>query len=130
MKKNVLKCLIGAFLFVQSVSSQNNPEKTWKLLLENKRDLALKEIEAKYAVNKSIENVIGKELIQYENGMIKPSSSFLGDFKSIKNNEPYLYALWNQQFLFQEYTSNGFNANNMKVVDELYNNQYVNPNIK
>lgn len=130
MKKNVLKCLIGAFLFVQSVSSQNNPEKTWKLLLENKRDLALKEIEAKYSSNKSIENVIGKELIQYENGMIKPSSTFLGDFKAIKNNEPYLYALWNQQFLFQEYTSNGFNANNMKVVDELYNNQYVNPTIK
>ncbi|HLU86742.1 MAG TPA: DUF3857 domain-containing protein [Taishania sp.] len=129
--KNKFSNIFGFVLIFSNIAySQTNPSQEWKLLLENNRKEAYELAIENFNKNASIENLITREIFQNENGKLNRSQGFIETFKSLKNNEPYLYALWNKDFFFQDYTKNGFNGKNMPVIDQLYAAGYQNQTIK
>ncbi len=119
MNKNLIY-LGFCFLFVQSSFAQNY----WKHILNNDRAAAYTSVEAEYKKNKSLENILSKEIIWYETGRVDPSTSFLKDFTAHAEFPNYLYALWNEEYLFGSYISDGFNKTKRETIETLYGKKY------
>jgi len=130
---NLIKLyLLIPFLFINSLTAQDNSESYWNLLLKNETKLALnnfKKVNKK--TDKSLESLISKEILRNENGLIyNASKDFIKDFKSFTNYEYYLYAFWNNPFIFDNYLATGFHNKNSKVMDAFNADEIKNTVVK
>ncbi|AKA34922.1 DUF3857 domain-containing protein [Flagellimonas lutaonensis] len=103
------------FITIFYANAQSSNPKTWEYLLNNQRQEALKTL--KKGKPKSIEELITRQIVQNENGIFKTQDNFIAEFKLFTDFEYYLYAFWNRNFLFDEYTKSGFNNKNIKHID-------------
>ena len=114
-KNLVIFCLI---IFSQfSVQSQNS-NKAWDLLLNNKREEALKLVSQKHFVS-DIKTLFTREIITNENGNLTPNPQFIEDAKTYPEFEQYLYAHWNQLYFFNEYISEGISQSTLKKITSI-----------
>lgn len=130
MTKLFLGCLVGALLAViPAATAQKAQYEYWESLLMNQRNEALQQVEKAAGGTPSIETLLAKEIIRFENGKFEPTESFISKFNAIPNREAYLYALWNKPFFFQDYLKYGFNNRNSAIIDASYSSGYTNQTI-
>ncbi len=120
----MIKNLLYVTIFVLSAHT-SLAQDYWKQVIDNERAQALSTVENEYKKNKSIENIISKEIIRYETGRVEPSATFLKDFMSNDAFPNYLYALWNEEYLFGTYISDGFNKTKSATIAQLSQKKYT-----
>ncbi len=105
--KQILLFLV--VIFSLSVFSQSNSRynKIWESILLNDREKALKFSEKISYDKADIEGIILKQLILTENGYVEPDKEFISSFVLQPDFDKYLYAMWNEGFMFGDYVSNG-----------------------
>ncbi len=101
-----------------SLFSQNTKyEKHWEHLFKNERK------EAMAAIRKSkddeITDFLSKEIIKAENGNFTNPDGFISRLMEYPDFEYYLYALWTQNFFFDNYIESGFNNKNSKNIKDI-----------
>ncbi|NNK60897.1 MAG: DUF3857 domain-containing protein [Flavobacteriaceae bacterium] len=102
-------CLI-IFSF-SNVIAQENYEQFWDHLLNNDREAAAKELQ-KNKKSGSMEALVLNEILRVETGQLKTNDDFLKGFLVKPDFEHYLYALWNQAYVFDTYIDTGLNNRN------------------
>lgn len=131
LRKSYLLVLLFC-LFCNSLSAQEKFDNHWDLLLKNKTKASLeyfKKLNKK--TNKSIEGLLTNEILRNENGLINSvSKDFIKDFKSLDDYQYYLYAFWNNPFIFDNYLTTGFHTKNSKTIDAFNSNDIHNSTIK
>ena len=105
MKKFVFITLL--FFSFQLFAQKHTGE--WDLFLKNKRKEALNMLTKKKASKKDLEAWILEQFIKESMGEYKRDSLFHQNFVKFKDYPYYLFALWNDEFIFSDYLSNGFN---------------------
>jgi hypothetical protein len=121
----ILHTLVFLSIF-SLISAQEVSPKYWEMVLSNERSEALKQVQSEYKTKPSITTLISKEIIRNENGQFEPSKDFIKNFLEYADFEPYLYALWNQQFIFNDYLSSGFNQLNSSHINAVLTKGVVN----
>ncbi|WP_340065812.1 transglutaminase domain-containing protein [Ascidiimonas aurantiaca] len=107
--------LFCAFLLfsLNSLLSQNiQHAEVWKALLQNDREEALRLFEENHEVN-DLRSLLMHEILKVENGHLNfenPEAPFYEKLASYPDYEYFLYALWNNFFVFNDYLDSGFNA--------------------
>lgn len=129
MKKHLFSGFTAFALFLSFESFSQKAQQYWEPLLQNDRANALKAVEQLEAKEESIEHLLAKEIIRFENGRFQTTEGFMAKFNKMSEKDPYLYALWNKSFFFQDYLLYGFNNRNSAVVDASYNLGYKNATI-
>ena len=119
---SVLICLIGVS------SSVNSQSEIWEKLLNNERSEAL-ELSKKLPTD-NIDQVIINEIVRSENGLFIGSEEFVQQLAKAEEREPYLFALWNERFLFDAYLSRGFNRRTASNLDVLFAKEYTNTTLR
>lgn len=117
---NKIVLLIGAVLIS---FTGHNQEDYWNLLFENNREEALRKVEAANQ-QPTAETLISREIILRENGRMKTAPDFTTKFANMEDAQYYLYALWNEQYFFEDYHSTGLNNANTKNATFYYNKKY------
>jgi len=127
--KKVLFTITLLFLCVFSTFSQNKQDKFWDLLLSNKRAEAAKQLK-KINVKSSIETLALNELLRVEQGKLTANKAFLSAFLEQPEFENYLYAFWNEPFVFDAYLETGFSPKNISNIEQVYASNLKNRSIK
>jgi predicted negative regulator of RcsB-dependent stress response len=129
MKKTIITLLL--FLLVTPLFSQNNNSVIWDALLKNDREKALKLVN-KINFNKAtdMESVVLKQVVINETGIFKIDDSFNSAFVSQKEYEYYLFALWNQNYIFTDYLKQGFKKQIYDNADFFYSQDVKLPVVK
>ncbi|WGD34713.1 DUF3857 domain-containing protein [Olleya sp. YS] len=115
MKKLFLICISLCFY---SAIAQDNYSQFWEQLLANDRASAEKTLK-KIKPTNTIENLVSNELMRVENGRFNTNDKFLPAFLKQDNYQYYLYALWNENYLFNTYLDTGFNNKNIAAIREV-----------
>ena len=126
---SILLLLLILFVGTSSIAQESN-KIHWTKVLENNRAEGLKEIERVHSSENSIESLLSKEIIRYENGMFQTPANFVQDFLKMQEREYYLYALWNESYFFSDYLSSGFNNKNVANIDAFYAAQTSNRTVR
>lgn len=123
--------LVAFFSFTVSfLFSQQEQSNYWESLLMNNRDLAHNQINSEYKANPTLETLLAREIIRSENGIFTPSKNFLSSFLSNEEFEPYLFALWNEKFIFDSYLTVGFYNDNIHNINAVLEHGVKNPTLK
>jgi len=104
----------AALILTGSAFAQN--QESWKSVLNNEREAALKLAEKDLSEGSGIESLITYELIRKETGKMKTEPGFFSKVLSQEDWEMYLYALWNETLFMGNYTNDGFNKG---IVDNI-----------
>lgn len=123
-KSVMILLLIG---FCLQVSGQKS-EKVIELLLNNKRAEALKQSEKLDDNNTA--NYYLKQITLKENGQIGDSYNFLEGLITKPDFEPYLFAAWHENFLFNEYETQGFSPENLRRFAEINTPEFKNTTLR
>lgn len=115
MKKLTILLLV---LYTSLCFSQSNYSNFWNELLSNNRENAGKELK-KIKNNQTLEYLLSYEVLRKEQGRFKDNKEFLSNFLNQPDFEYYLYALWNEGFLFNSYLDKGFNDSNINKMREV-----------
>ena len=119
--RNVLFA-ICLFLFTAfNLNAQNNSKDYWNLMLANNNKEAYNTFKkSEKDFDTTIELLISNEILRNENGFIDGASKgFLAKLTSFKDFEYYVYALWNDPFMFEDYSKTGFHQKNIKSINDL-----------
>lgn len=111
--KNILFCL-WMVVFTSTAIAQKNTE-IWEALLKNERAQALNLAE-KLEVSNDLENLIVRQLVRTENGIMKRDPNFLKGITNYKGFENYMFSNWMQPYFFTEYLDSGFNAKDIENI--------------
>lgn len=113
--------IIFLFFTVINVSAQYKSDNYWNSMLENNNKEAYNTFtKSEKEYEKSIELLITNEILRNENGLIDGASKdFLNKLMNFKDFEYYVYAFWNDPFLFDDYLKSGFYKKNIQVVRDL-----------
>jgi hypothetical protein len=113
--------IIFLFFTVFNVSAQYNSDNYWNSMLENNNKEAYTTFtKSEKEFEKSIELLITNEILRNENGLIDGASNdFLTKLMNFKDFEYYVYAFWNDPFLFDDYLKSGFYEKNIQAVRDL-----------
>ena len=108
------------FTTTTNLFSQNSPQyaEHWEHLFKNERREALSA--AKNSMDNDITDFLTYEIIKAENGNFSNPDDFMQQLMEYKDFEYYLYALWTENFFFDNYLENGFNnknSTNIKAID-------------
>lgn len=87
-------------------------------MLQNNRIEALK-LFNKQKDTTGIQYLITKQVIREDNGLITPDKNFIKRLQTHPDFEYYLYALWNESFVFSDYVGSGFNAFNKNAIQQV-----------
>ena len=126
MKKLTLLCILLCFF---SSIAQNDYSKFWNQLLDNDR-LSAQSSFKKINSEDQIKDLIINEILRVENGRFNTNEKFLPSFLSQKDYEYYLYALWNENYLFNTYLETGFNTKNKIAINEVAKSNLSHSTIK
>ncbi len=118
-----LFCLNFAF-------AQDGYSDFWTALLNNDREAATKIYKGKKNKENQIKDLVIYEILRQENGLFKENPDFLKSFVSKEEYEYYLYALWNEGYVFTSYLDTGFNESVKKKVEAISNSNLSNTTIK
>lgn len=116
MKKHYV-LIVLCTLFFGNVVAQSF-DNYWNEVLLNNREKAL-ELFKKQPRQKSIEYLLSEQILRAENGKFISTSNFIDDLLSYEDYQYYLYALWNKEFLFDNYIEAGFNLNNISTLEKI-----------
>lgn len=126
----VFKILLFTFfinVFVSSGQEAKIKESYWISLFQNQREQALSKFQD--GNKNDISTVLINEILKQENGVFTNEKDFIKKIQTFPNFEYYLYALWNEQYFFDYYLTEGFNNKNTKNITsinlEAINNQTV-----
>jgi predicted negative regulator of RcsB-dependent stress response len=97
--------------------AQNDFTAFWNELLTNDRTQAIKTIQK--IKSSDLEWLIVNELARTETGKIERSKGFLESFLNKEDFEYYLYAFWNQPFIFDNYLEEGFNKYTVESIEKV-----------
>ncbi|SDS20731.1 protein of unknown function [Polaribacter sp. KT25b] len=116
--KNLLIVIAFLFFVVLGVKAQNSSKDYWSIMLENNNKEAYEVfLKSEKEYEKSIELLISNEILRNENGLINGASDgFLNKLMKFKDFEYYVYALWNDPFMFEDYLKTGFHEKNVKSI--------------
>ncbi|WP_435415717.1 transglutaminase domain-containing protein [Polaribacter aestuariivivens] len=130
-RKHLLLSILACFIFTATIS-QNKIDSYWNLLLKNQPAAASEEFISKNKNYKnSIETLITNEILRNENGLINGASDgFIEQLKKYDNYEYYVYAFWNNPFIFDSYLTTGFHNSNSSVIDAFEVDEFNNQTIK
>ena len=128
MKKLVFTfCLLSINLTL--LFSQESHPAFWESLLNNDRVAAEKELErSKDQID--IKSLVLNEILRVENGKLKTNDAFLKGFLQNDDFEYYLYALWNEAYIFDTYHDTGLNGRNMGRLKTISQVQFKNTAVK
>ncbi len=104
--KRLSFALIVFNLFHTCLYAQNQDE-IWQELLSNNREKAL-ELVMTPGFEKDVETAILKQIVRMENGHLMSEKDFLTRFQQYPNYEHYLFAHWNNPYIFEDYLGSGF----------------------
>lgn len=110
--------------------SQNSTTNYWEDLLNNKRDQAFEKVTEAHKASPTIETLIAYEVLQDERGILKTNPNFLPSFLGQKDYENYLFALWNESYLFDNYLTVGFNTERHNRINKVLFNNLQNQSLK
>ncbi len=128
-KKGLLALLFWSISNI--ILAQNSIPNYWDAALNNDRETALKEVKKAYSSNPTIETLMAREIIRWENGLLSPSKKLIDEFIEFGDDRDYyLFALWNEPFIFGDYLSEDMNNITMDHVDRLYSTNFKHPTIK
>lgn len=126
MKKMLLLfTLLTSSTILQAQESQPD---YWDLLLENKREEGYKAFK-KHKFSSSLEKAFTNKIFRAEMGQHEVESNFIPDVAKQQGFENYLYALWNEPFVFNNYREVHFNKNYLKSLDALNQEQMQNQTV-
>ncbi|NIK92068.1 tetratricopeptide repeat protein [Mangrovimonas sp. CR14] len=108
---------ITLFLSFLTSFSQSKFDKFWDLLLSNEREDAFVEFNSKKDLNQ-LEDLVINEILRVERGKLSHNEDFFESFLNKPNYDYYLYALWKEPFVFDDYFDKGFNS---EIVDNVNN---------
>ena len=119
--KNLLLVINFLLITVFNLSAQNNSKRYWNLMLENNNKEAYNSFKkSEKQFEKSIELLISNEILRNENGFIDGASEgFLTKLTNFTDFEYYVYALWNDPFMFEDYLKTGFHQKNIKAINDI-----------
>lgn len=127
MKNKIL--LLFLITLVNTASfAQSSEDVYWNHLLLNERVKATKSL--KKIKSKSIKTLLISEINRLENGNFTKNDGFVEKFLKYPDAEKYLYALWNEQYLFTDYLDSGFNKYNIENIETVYNSNLKDRAIK
>ncbi len=118
----IIVCFVVFFQPVKVYSQEN--DKVWDLLLQNKRQEALKLVSKKKYV-KDVKSLFTKKIVETDNGNFIFETDFYQQMLNSSNFEPYLFAFWNQSFLFNEYHNNGYTNNIGEIIEIISKYKYT-----
>lgn len=107
---------------------QSYHEETWQYLLKNNRQESA--VYANKLTDETIGDFITKRIIAAENGRLNTDKDFVKGLTSYKNFQYYLYAFWNESYIFSDYVESGFNKGHRDITEILLNSEIENPTIK
>lgn len=111
MKKFAILFILLSFY---SALAQDNYDQFWQELLSNNRVSATETL--KNVNDNTIQNLIVNEMLRVENGQFRTNKDFLPAFLNDADYQYYLYALWNENYLFNTYLETGFNSKNIGAI--------------
>jgi len=116
---------LSLFIFI-SASAQNQYESFWNTLLKNNRKEA-SEILKKEKKKNTIEYKMTEAILETENGQLKTNTTFLPNILENENSENYIYAFWNETYVFGNYIESGFDKGKLENISYLNNQHLENP---
>ncbi len=126
---NRILLFFSALLFSVSLISQTNNEKIWDNLMVNNRGSA-KELADDINTNKDdMESIVLKQLVNIESGIFHADKSFLPAFIQEQDMEYYLFALWNEPYIFTEYINDGFKKEVFDNIEFMGGVEYTHPQV-
>ena len=109
--------------------AQNEQEKFWDHLLNNDRESAFKVIHES-DVTSNMKASICNEILRVERGRLKANAGFIDAFLKQPDFEYYLYALWNEPYIFDTYLESGITPKNTSHINKAFNTPTDNLTIK
>ncbi|WP_308993363.1 DUF3857 domain-containing protein [Mariniflexile litorale] len=126
--KNKLLVFFVLVCNIAQVFSQNKQDKFWEALLKNDRVLADKILKSEK--NNDLEFLITNEILREEMGKFVEHPVFTEAFLQQPDFEYYLYALWNESYVFDVYLETGFDKRNKDVLEAVSQSTIKNQDIK
>lgn len=126
------KYLFGLLLLIlvsPFAKAQNDNQKIWDALLKNDRKTALK-LAKKISYNSGIESLLLKQIVNKENGLLSQDTKFQNAFTQQENFDYFLFPFWQENAVFGEYLSSGFNHDIAKKVDFYKSKSIKNKTVK
>ncbi|MDY8135488.1 DUF3857 domain-containing protein [Aquimarina sp. 2201CG5-10] len=120
----VLSALIFCNTFAQSFDNY------WNEVLLNNRKKAIELFQEKPSKENNLEHLLTEQILRAEDGIFNPPKDFIGNLTSFKDYQYYVYALWNKEFLFNDYLKSGFNLSNINAVEQLSSKKVENQTIQ
>ncbi|XLS30608.1 transglutaminase domain-containing protein [Flavobacteriaceae bacterium M23B6Z8] len=118
----LLALFVCTFICFSVSAQKETEEKVWKLLLNNDRKAAIETLDQLAATN-AIEPYLLRYMLRMENADMvygDLEDDFFEEFATKKDYDYYLYALWNEQFVFSDYLSNGFDVRTYHGIEVLH----------
>ncbi|WP_299523805.1 DUF3857 domain-containing protein [Winogradskyella sp.] len=119
------------FIFLLTIfysNAQNSYDTFWDNLLKNNREEAVKILHEEE--ENTIEWLVLNEVSRIEAGKLERNESFVEQFLEQEDFEYFLYAFWGNPFIFDDYISNGFNNQNVKLINHITPDRVTNVDLK
>ena len=126
--KNMFLALFFAVFLPFTSFGQQDLEQVWNKLLENKRTEASTLFEG--IPKTAVSHYFMEQLLRVEQGNLIPEDSFVSSIKDQSEIEYYLYALWNESYLFDSYLTSGFHNRSVAAINTLSDLSVTNHSIK
>lgn len=109
------------FFIVFTAKAQDTSDAYWNVMLNNNNKNAYSVFsKAEKNLEKSIEILISNEILRNENGLIDGASKgFLEKLMNFKDAQFYVYALWNEPYLFDNYIKTGLHEKNISAIKNI-----------
>ncbi len=120
--------LLLFFLKFQTFFAQSSYNEFWNKLLNNDRESA--ELLLDKVQSNDINKLITSEILKVERGNFGEDETFIKKFINQKDFEYYLYALWNESYVFDAYLASGFNDKNKNNLKELSKSSFKSTTVK
>lgn len=120
--------LLTTLLASLTCFGQKDFSKVWNPLLSNDRVKANEAI--KKIKSSDLEWLLVNELLRTESGKIERSKGFLDAFLNAEDFEYYLYAFWNQPFIFDNYLDKGFTSFTNEALEKVNTKTINNVDLK
>ncbi|MBQ4821959.1 DUF3857 domain-containing protein [Aquimarina sp. MMG016] len=129
MKKYYFFIVLSALIFCNTFS-QESYQKYWNEVLSNNRETAIELFRKQKIKQKNIEHLITEQILRAENGRFATLNGFIDKLMAFNDYEYYVYALWNKEFLFNDYLKSGFNINNISAIEKVSSKEVENQTIQ
>ena len=128
MRKAYLLLTLSLFISFTCIS-QTQQKTYWEALLQNDREAAYEKF-TKQKPSSTIENLITEQIILVEKGKIFGGDPVIPKIIDEKDFEMYLYALWNEAYIFNTYIDTDFNPKVIENIEQANKHTYQNSTVR